>query len=217
MSEKAQNPESPLKRAYLKLEEMAERLARAEGAKREPIAVVGMACRLPGGVRSPEDYWRLLAEGRDAITEVPPSRWPIDEYFDADPNAAGKMYTRWGGFIDDPDLFDPQFFGITPREAVAMDPQQRLLLEVSWEALEAAGIAADRIAGSRTGVFTGIGFNDYARVLARQDIREVGPYSGSGIQLCFAAGRISYVLGLRGPSFAIDTACSSSLVARQAT
>ncbi len=204
---------SPLQKAYLKLEEMQARLEASERARREPIAIIGAACRLPGGVRSVEDYWRLLDEGRDAITEVPADRWSIDAYYDADPQAPGKMYTRWGGFLADVDQFDAAFFGISPREAVNMDPQQRLLLEVTWEALEHAGIPADELAGSATGVFIGIGFNDYARLLAEQDIREVNAYSGSGIQLCFAAGRVSYTLGLRGPSFAIDTACSSSLVA----
>jgi myxalamid-type polyketide synthase MxaC len=204
---------SALQKAYLKLEEMQARLEASEQARREPIAIIGAACRLPGGVRTVEQYWQLLQEGRDAITEVPADRWPIDAYYDADPQAPGKMYTRWGGFLDDVDQFDAAFFGISPREAVNMDPQQRLLLEVTWEALENAGIPADELAGSATGVFIGIGFNDYARLLAAQDVREVNAYSGSGIQLCFAAGRVSYSLGLRGPSLAIDTACSSSLVA----
>jgi myxalamid-type polyketide synthase MxaC len=206
-------PLSPLQKAYLKLEEMQARLEASERTRREPIAIIGAACRLPGGIRSIEDYWRLLEDGRDAITEVPPERWPLEAYYDADPQAPGKMYTRWGGFVADVDQFDAMFFGISPREAVNMDPQQRLLLEVTWEALENAGIAADGLAGSATGVFVGIGFNDYARLVAAQDVREVNAYSGSGIQLCFAAGRVSYTLGLRGPSLAIDTACSSSLVA----
>jgi acyl transferase domain-containing protein len=204
---------SPLQKAYLKLEEMQARLEAAERTRREPIAIIGAACRLPGGVCTVEDYWRLLEEGRDAISEVPPERWSIDAYYDADPQAPGKMSTRWGGFLADVDQFDAAFFGISPREAANMDPQQRLLLEVSWEALENAGIAADGLAGSATGVFVGIGFNDYARLLAAQDAQQINAYSGSGIQLCFAAGRVSYALGLRGPSFAIDTACSSSLVA----
>jgi myxalamid-type polyketide synthase MxaC len=204
---------SPLQKAYLKLEEMQARLEASERSRREPIAIIGAACRLPGGVRNLEDYWRLLEQGRDAITEVPADRWPIDAYYDADPQAPGKMYTRWGGFLADVDQFDAAFFGISPREAVNMDPQQRLLLEVTWEALENAGIPADQLGGSATGVFIGIGFNDYARLLASQDAREINAYSGSGIQLCFAAGRVSYTLGLRGPSLAIDTACSSSLVA----
>jgi acyl transferase domain-containing protein len=202
-----------LQKAYLKLEELQARLDAAERTQREPIAIVGMACRLPGGVRSPEEYWALLAEGRDAVTEVPRERWDIDAYYDPDPEAPGKMYTRWGGFLSEVDLFDAAFFGISPREAVSMDPQQRILLEVTWEALENAGIPPESLAGSRSGVFTGIGFNDYGRLLAAQDAREVSAYSGSGIQLCFATGRVSYVLGLRGPSLAIDTACSSSLVA----
>ena len=204
---------SLLQRAYVKLEEMQARLEASERTRREPIAIIGAACRLPGGIRSIEDYWRLLEDGRDAISEVPPERWSIDSYYDPDPQAPGKMSTRWGGFLEDIDQFDAAFFGISPREAVNMDPQQRLLLEVSWEALESAGIAADGLAGSITGVFVGIGFNDYARLIAAQDVQQVNAYSGSGIQLCFASGRVSYTLGLRGPSLAIDTACSSSLVA----
>jgi phthiocerol/phenolphthiocerol synthesis type-I polyketide synthase B len=204
---------SALQKAYLKLEEMQARLAASERSRREPIAIVGMACRLPGGVLNPDQYWQLLEEGRDAVTEAPPERWSLDEYYDPDPRAPGKMCTRWGGFLSDVDQFDAAFFGITPREAINLDPQQRLLLEVAWEALESAGIPPDGLAGSRTGVFVGVGFNDYARLVAEQRVDQINAYSGSGVQLCFAAGRISYALGLNGPSFIVDTACSSSLVA----
>jgi acyl transferase domain-containing protein len=139
---------------------------RAEDASRrilstEPIAIVGMSCRLPGGVDSPAAYWRLLCAGDDAITEVPPERWKINDWFDADPDATGKIYSRWGGFLDRVQEFDGDFFGIGPREAAAMDPQQRIFLELAWEALEDAGQSSDWIRGSRTGVFAGVSGSDY--------------------------------------------------------
>ncbi|MFZ5894823.1 MAG: type I polyketide synthase [Myxococcota bacterium] len=202
-----------LKKAFLKIEELQKRLASAEQTERQPIAVVGIACRFPGGVRNIEDYWRLLTEGRNAIRDVPSDRWDVDGFYDPNPEVPGKMYSRKGGFLDGVDQFDPQFFGITPREVLHMDPQQRILLEVTWEALERAGIAPDTLAGSKTGVFTGIGFNDYSRLLSQLDLTEMNAYTGPGTQVCFASGRVSYTLGLRGPSVPIDTACSSSLVA----
>jgi acyl transferase domain-containing protein len=204
---------STLQRAYLKIVELEARLDQAERRKREPIAIIGMACRFPGGVANPRAYWELLANGRNAITEIPRDRWDVDALYSPDPQASGKMYTRWGGFLDQVDLFDPQFFSITPREAIGMDPQQRLLLEVTWEALEHAGVPPDTLHGTTSGVFIGTGFNDYARLLAELDLSQISAYSGSGIQLCFCAGRISYSLGLQGPSVPVDTACSSSLVA----
>ncbi|MBI1320606.1 MAG: SDR family NAD(P)-dependent oxidoreductase [Candidatus Hydrogenedens sp.] len=177
----------------------------------EPIAIVGLGCRLPGAP-NPRAYWKLLIEGVDAVGDVPADRWNIDEFYDADPGTRGKMYTRQGGFLDNIDGFDPQFFGITQSEADRMDPQQRLLMEVAWEALEDAAIAPDSLAGSRTGVYVGISAGDYA---AQQmgDPRDVDAYAGSGNAFSIAANRISYFLDLRGPSMAIDTACSSSLVA----
>ena len=187
--------------------------ASAEGG-REPIAVVGMGCRFPGGADDPQSYWELLSRGVDAVGEIPRSRWDADAYYDPDPDAPGKMSTRWGGFLDDVDRFDPQFFGISPREAVSMDPQQRLLLEVAWEALENAGAAPDRLSGSQTGVFVGICNNDYSHLVdgpTRE--RRIEPYSGTGSAFSVASGRISYVLGLNGPNLPVDTACSSSLVA----
>ena len=202
-----------LKKAFLKIDELQKRLQNAEHAERQPIAVVGIACRFPGGVRNVEDYWQLLREGRDAIRDVPTDRWDVDAFYDPNPEAAGKMYSRRGGFLDGVDQFDPQFFGITPREVLHMDPQQRILLEVTWEALERAGIAPETLNGSKTGVFTGIGFNDYSRLLSQLDLAEMNAYTGPGTQVCFASGRVSYTLGLRGPSVPIDTACSSSLVA----
>lgn len=183
-------------------------------ATAEPIAIVGMACRFPG-CRNLDEYWRVMREGASAIREVPRDRWDIDDLFDADPDTPGKMVTRWGGFLDDIDQFDAQFFGISPREAARMDPQQRMLLEVSWEALENAGLPAERVSGSKTGVFVGIGGTDYSQIYRRfENPREyLDPYSGTGNALSIAANRVSYVLDLHGPSLAIDTACSSALVA----
>ena len=180
----------------------------------EPIAIVGMGLRLPGDANSPEAYWNMLRDGVDAITQVPPDRWDIDAYYDPDPAQPGKMYTRHGGFVRDVDRFDPAFFGISPREAVSLDPQQRLLLEVSWEALERAGQSPEKLVGTKSGVFVGISTQDYAGLFAKMDDpSKLDAYVGTGNSLSVAAGRISYVLGLQGPSMAIDTACSSSLVA----
>jgi acyl transferase domain-containing protein/SAM-dependent methyltransferase/aryl carrier-like protein/dienelactone hydrolase len=201
-------------RLALTLKTMQARIDALETAHSEPIAIVGIGCRFPGGVRSPGDYWRLLQSGTDAISEVPGERWALDEWFDPDPEAPGKMYTRWGGFLDGVDQFDPRFFGISPREAISLDPQQRLLLEVTWEALEHAAIAADRLTGTPTGVFVGISGNDYAQINGGfSDPRRLDAYAGTGTIDSVAAGRISYILGLQGPNFPVDTACSSSLVA----
>ena len=202
---------SPKKRALLEL------LRQGGGggeAKTEPIAIVGLGCRFPGGADNPAAYWKVLHDGVDAVSEVPADRWDINAYYDPNPEAPGKMYTRWGGFIQGVDQFEPQFFGIAPREAVAMDPQQRLLLEVAWEALEHAGLAPDHLVGSKTGVFVGMMTNDYAQLNMRgYDPAHVDVYSGMGVDASFAAGRLSYVLGLQGPSMVIETACSSALVA----
>ncbi|MEK7727178.1 MAG: type I polyketide synthase, partial [candidate division KSB1 bacterium] len=203
-----------LKRALFAVKDLRTKLDTLEQAKREPIAIIGAGCRLPGGVRNLEEFWRLLQNGIDAVSEVPASRWNIDEYYDPDPDAPGKMYTRAGSFVDDVDKFDPQFFGMAPREAASLDPQQRMLLEVSWEALEHAGYAPDKLNGTSAGVFVGFSTNDFAHYLRQNtSIADINPYSGTGGAACVAAGRISYVLGLHGPNFAIDTACSSSLVA----
>ncbi len=179
----------------------------------EDIAIVGIACRFPGGAKDSDTFWQLLREGVDAISVVPASRWDVNAFYDPNLGTPGKMNTRWGGFLDEVATFDPQFFGISPREAESMDPQQRLLLEVSWEALENAGLAAEHLAGSQTGVFIGISTNDYSRLHTVLLGNNVDAYSGTGNALCIAANRLSYFLDLHGPSKAIDTACSSSLVA----
>ncbi|MXN82708.1 amino acid adenylation domain-containing protein [Burkholderia sp. 4812] len=193
---------------------VAPAVAAREAGTPEPIAIVGMSCRFPGAAHDLDAYWQLLNDGVDAISEVPRARWDVDAYYDPDPEAPGRMYCRFGGFLDGVDQFDPAFFRITPREAAAMDPQQRLLLEVSHEALEHAGIPVDRLKGSRTGVFVGITTNDYANLQLRNGGGSgIDGYFFTGNPLNTAAGRISYGLGVQGPSMAIDTACSSSLTA----
>lgn len=177
----------------------------------EAIAIIGMGCRFPGAP-NPEAFWQLLQNGTDAISEVPKERWNIDEYYDPEPGTVGKMSTRWGGFLEQVDQFDPSFFGISPREVERMDPQQRLVLEVAWEAIENAGLAPSKLSGSQTGVFMGIGNYDYCRLLAH-DPSQITAYDGTGNTLSIAANRLSYTLNLRGPSVVVETACSSSLVA----
>ncbi|GIJ19755.1 type I polyketide synthase [Micromonospora lutea] len=177
----------------------------------EPIAVVGMACRFPGA-RDLDGYWELLTAARDAISEVPADRWDVDELYDPTGAVPGTMRTRWGGFVEGVADFDTDFFGISPREAAEMDPQQRMFLEVAWEALEDAGIRADDLAGSRTGVFVGASTSDHAK-LATRDLASITAFTGTGNAASIIANRLSYLLDLRGPSMTLDTACSSSLVA----
>ncbi|AGC47277.1 polyketide synthase [Myxococcus stipitatus DSM 14675] len=176
----------------------------------EPIAIVGMGLRFPGGADSPESFWELLREGRDAIAPIPASRWDVDAYYDPTPGTPGKMYTRHGAFIRGVEDFDPQFFGISPREAARMDPHQRLLLEVTWEALERAGLSATDLKGSSTGVFVGMMNEDFSHLMT--DATQIDLHTASGSGLSVAAGRLAYSLGLQGPTMAVDAACSSSLV-----
>ena len=205
---------SPLKRALLAIEELQAKLDTVEKQRHEPIAIIGVGCRIPGGANDPDEFWRLLHEGRSGVREIASDRWDSDAYYDPNPDAPGKIATRFGGFLDQVDRFEPQFFGIAPREALTMDPQQRLLLEVSWEALEHAGQSPVRLGRTRTGVYIGVCTNDYAQLLLEAGNPElVDMYYASGIGHSVASGRLSYVLGLQGPSISVDTACSSSLVA----
>ncbi|MBV9790074.1 MAG: SDR family NAD(P)-dependent oxidoreductase [Chloroflexi bacterium] len=182
----------------------------------EPIAIIGVGCRFPGGATTPNAFWQLLASGQEAIGEIPAERWDWREYYDPDPATPDKMYTRWGGFLGDLAGFDNQFFGIAPGEALRMDPQQRLLLEVAWEALENAGQSVDRLARSRTGIYIGIMDSGYNRLQEHSQGAAAcrnDPYFSIGSSSSIASGRLSYILDLQGPNVAIDTACSSSLVA----
>ncbi|MFN3647971.1 MAG: type I polyketide synthase [Armatimonadota bacterium] len=204
-----------LKRAAAALSQMRERLERLEQRerdRREPIAVIGIGCRFPGGAEGPDRFWGLLREGRDAVTVVPSDRWDIDAYYDPDPDRPGKICSRRGAFLQEVDRFDAELFGIAPREAAGMDPQQRLVLETTWEALENACLVPDRLAGTRTGVFVAANSNEYYQ-LALEAPDRIDAYTVSGGAASVCAGRLSYVLDLRGPSCVVDTACSSSLMA----
>jgi acyl transferase domain-containing protein/aryl carrier-like protein len=186
--------------------------ARPSHVEAEPIAIIGIGCRFPGGANSPESFWRMMRDGVDAISEVPPERWELQTFYDPEPATPGKMNTRWGGFLPQIDRFDANFFNISPREAVRMDPQQRLLLEVTWEALEDAGQLPEKLTGSRSGVFIGMIANEYED-LYFHDPQSVDVYVNTGCTRSVASGRLSYTMGLEGPSLTVDTACSSSLVA----
>ena len=178
----------------------------------EPIAIVAVSCRFPGAP-DPEAFWEVLNEGVDAIREVPEDRFDIDEFYDPDPDTPGKTYTRFGGFLDGIDGFDPEFFGISPREAVWIEPQQRLILETVWESLERAGYGPSALRGSRSGVFVGVAANEYAHLLSAEPIDKIEPYFITGNALNAISGRVAFALGFEGPAVAVDTACSSSLVA----
>ncbi|OSC24982.1 polyketide synthase [Mycobacterium vulneris] len=178
----------------------------------EPIAIVAVACRFPGAP-DPEAFWEVLSGGVDAIREVPDDRYDIDEFYDPDPDTPGKIYSRFGGFLDGIDGFDPEFFGISPREAVWIDPQQRLMLETAWEGLERAGYSPGDLRGSRSGIFVGVGSNEYSHLLSADSVEKIEPHFITGNALNAISGRVAFVLGLEGPAVAVDTACSSSLVA----
>ncbi len=203
---------STLRSAYLTMERMQHRLQEYERARAEPVAIVGLACRFPGGAVDADTYWKVLSHGVDAVDEVPDGRWDVDAFYDKEPQQPGKMSSRWGGFLDRIDQFDYQFFGISKREAVSMDPQQKLALEVAWEALENAGQSPAEVAGSRTGVFLGVCSQDFATENFQHPM-DITAYASTGTAHSLVTGRISYLLDLKGPSIAIDSACSSSLVA----
>ena len=178
----------------------------------EPIAIISVSCNFPGAP-NPEAFWELLSGGVSAISEVPEDRFDIDEFYDPDPDAPGKIYSRYGGYIDGIDGFDPEFFGVSPREALWIDPQQRLVLETVWEGLERAGYSPASLRGSRTGVFVGVGANEYSHLLSATSVEKIEPQFITGNAINAISGRVSFALGLEGPAVAVDTACSSSLVA----
>ncbi len=205
-----------LEEALREIEQLRAQLgASAEAdASPEPIAIIGMGCRFPGGVHTPEAFWELLCRGGEALGDIPASRWDVDRYYDPEMSVPGKMYVRQGSFLDEIDQFDPRFFGMSPREAASLDPQQRLLLEVSWEALEHAGIASDKLKGSQTGIFVGQYWDDYSmqRIYANE-LTEIDRYAQLSGLRGLSAGRIAHVLDVNGPTMQVDTACSSASLA----
>jgi 3-oxoacyl-(acyl-carrier-protein) synthase/SAM-dependent methyltransferase len=205
---------SAMQQAILDIRALRGRLEASERRQHEPIAIVGAACRFPGEIDSLDSFWNALSTGTDAIGEIPADRWDACAYYDPDPDAPGRMSVRCGGFLKDVDRFDPEFFGISEREAVSIDPQHRLLLEVGWEALENAGIPAGKLFGSPAGVFIGISSFDYGQLRGETgDRSQMDAYHATGVSHSAASGRLAYFLGLKGPAISIDTACSSSLVA----
>lgn len=214
MSEQKTDYRALMTQALIEIKGLKSQLKVSRERESEAIAIVGASCRFPGGANSPDEYWDLLLNGRDAISEVPLDRWPSDLYYDPDPDAPGKICTRLGGFLTQPvGEFDASFFGISPREAESMDPQQRLLLELCWEALEHANYLPDQLFKSNSGVFMGVSSLDNAtRIIGEAPLSEIDGYYGTGIALAPVAGRISYYFGFTGPSYVVDTACSSSLL-----
>lgn len=214
MAENNNNSLTPLQKAFLAIEKLQAKLDRCQRFQTEPIAVIGMACRFPGKADSVDQYWQMLQDEVDAVSPIPNQRWDHSSFYDPSGETPGTTYVNEAAFLEQVDSFDAEFFSIPPREANSLDPQQRLLLELAYETLQDSGIASQRLKNSRTGVFIGIGQQDYLHLLRESaDTAGAELYTGTGNGFCFASGRLSYHLGLQGPSFSIDTACSSSLVA----
>jgi len=206
---------TPLQKAFYFLKQADEKIAKLEKERAEPIAIIGLGCRFPGGGNTPDNFWQILEQGVDTIREIPKERWDVDAYYDSHPGTLGKMYTRYGGFLtENIDFFDAQFFGIAPKEVELMDPQQRLVLEVTWEALENASINPYDLRGTSTGIFIGVCNHDFSDVVSKNlPDEEKEFYLLTGNTISILSGRMAYILGLTGPSVSMDTACSSSLTA----
>lgn len=205
-----------IQQALVRLEDLKRKLDASERARSEPVAIVGMGCRYPGGADTPGKFWDLLRSGRDAVAEIPPERWDVRAYYDPTSSQAGSVYTKHAALLDQRMIeeFDPQFFGIAPREAAAMDPQQRMLLEVCWEALEHAGVPALGLRGSAVGLYVGLCTDDYLHLHNnRNNPEHIDAYTSLGTARSIAVGRVSYVMGWEGPAVQLDTACSSALMA----
>ncbi|MDH5548006.1 MAG: polyketide synthase, partial [Gammaproteobacteria bacterium] len=203
-----------LEKSYFEISRLKSDLKKYSSKNAEPIAITGVACRFPGNVTDTESYWQLLVDGVDAVSEIPDNRWPADELFDTDKSADGKIYTKYGAFLDNIENFDPLVFGISPREAEGLDPQQRLLLETAWESLESSCAPIDSYKNSKTGVFVGMSTDDYLRLSVKSpDAAIFNSHVALGTTRSIAAGRISHTFGFHGPAIQVDTSCSSSMVA----